>query len=149
MTHARLLVRFRDRDFLFRTIFILLLFCLVPLAEIFLFVFLGNVIGNYLVLIAGVAVSLVGGFAALFQARRAEERLRVVLRAGGWPGGELADLAGHLAAAILLITPGFITDCAGLLLLIPGLRLSVGRFLAAKLETRFKELYDRLLLSRL
>ncbi len=149
MTHARLLLRFRDREFLFRTIFILLGFALVPLAEIFLFVFLGNVIGNYLVLVVAVVVGMVGGFVALSQARRTEARMREAVRAGAWPGRDMNDLAGSFAAAILLITPGFITDLAGLLLLIPGLRAAVGRLLAAKLATRFKELYDRLELSRL
>jgi len=144
-----MLLRFRDRDFLFRTILILLVFSLVPLAEIFLFVFLGNVIGNYLVLIIAVVIGVVGGFTALTQARRTEARLREVIRAGAWPVRELADLTGYLVAAILLITPGFITDLAGLLLLIPGLRTRVGRFLATRLETRFRELYDHLNLSRL
>jgi UPF0716 protein FxsA len=138
-----------DGDFLFRTIFILLGFALVPLAEIFLFVFLGNVIGNYLVLLISGAVAVAGGFTALFQARRTEARLREVVRAGAWPGRELTHLVGYLASAILLIAPGFITDLAGLLLLIPGLRIAVGRYLASKLETRFKELYEGLKLSRL
>ncbi len=149
MTITRVLLRLRDRDFLFRTIFVLLLFSLVPLAEIFLFVFLGNVIGNYLVLVIAVVVGLVGGFVALSQARRTEARLRERVAAGAWPGREIADFVGFAAAALLLITPGFITDCAGLLLLIPGLRRAVGHRLAARLKTGFKGLYDRLTLSRL
>ncbi len=149
MTITRVLLRFRDRDFLFRTILVLLLFSLVPLAEIFLFVLLGNVIGNYLVLLCAVVVGLVGGYVALTQARRAEARLRERVAAGAWPGREIADFLGCVAAAILLITPGFITDCAGLLLLIPALRRAVGRMLAARLSTGFKELYDLLVLSRL
>jgi UPF0716 protein FxsA len=149
MTHVRLLLRFRDGDFLFRTLLILLAFALIPLAEIFLFVLLGNVIGNYLVLAIAAVVGMIGGFITLSQARRTEARLREAIRAGGWPGRELTDLAGYLAAGALLITPGFITDLAGILLLIPGLRIRVGRFLAAKLETRFKEFYDRMKMSRL
>ena len=149
MTRVRMLLRYRDRDFLFRTILILLGFSLVPLAEIFLFVFLGQVIGIYLVLLIAVIAGLAGGFATLSQARRTEARLREVIRAGAWPGRELVDCAGYLAAAVLLITPGFITDVAGLLLLVPPLRRKAGRLLAAKLAAGFSELHDRLELSRL
>jgi UPF0716 family protein affecting phage T7 exclusion len=149
MTHARLLLRFRDRDFLFRTILILLGFALVPLAEIVLFVFLGTVIGNYLVLIIAVAVGMIGGFVVLSQARRTEARLRELAHAGAWPGRELADCTGLLVAAVLLITPGFITDCAGLVLLVPSLRKKAGKLLSASLSTKFRELYDQLSLSRL
>jgi UPF0716 protein FxsA len=149
LIYVRRLLGYRDRDFLFRTILILLGFSLVPLAEIMLFVFLGQVIGIYLVLIIAVIAGLAGGFAILSQARRMEARLQEVIRAGAWPGRELVDCAGYLAAAVLLITPGFITDVAGLLLLVPPLRRKAGKLLAAKLAAGFSELYDRLELSRL
>jgi UPF0716 protein FxsA len=144
-----MLLRFRDRDFLFRTILILLGFALVPLAEIVLFVYLGTVIGNYLVLVIAVVVSMIGGFVVLSQARRVEATLREVIHVGAWPGRELVNCTGLLVAAVFLMTPGFITSCAGLLLLVPSIRRKAVRLLAASLSTRFRELYNQLSLSRL
>ena len=46
MTELRLLFRFLDKDFLFRLIFILLLYSIVPIAEIILFLWLGELIGQ-------------------------------------------------------------------------------------------------------
>jgi UPF0716 family protein affecting phage T7 exclusion len=59
------------------------------------------------------------------------------------------DLAGLLVSALLLITPGFVTDVAGFLLLVPSLRESLGRRIAARLKTRVRDVYDRLKLSAL
>jgi UPF0716 family protein affecting phage T7 exclusion len=58
-------------------------------------------------------------------------------------------MAGLLASALLLITPGFVTDAAGFLLLVPSLRAWLGRRIAVMLKTRVRDVYDRLKLSAL
>jgi UPF0716 family protein affecting phage T7 exclusion len=59
------------------------------------------------------------------------------------------DLGGLLVSAALLITPGFVTDAAGFLLLVPSLRAWAGRRLAIVMKTRLRDVYDRLKLSAL
>jgi UPF0716 protein FxsA len=137
------------KDFFFKLILILLLYSLVPLAEIFLFIYLGELIGNYLVLVLAAVAGMGGALIAFSQAQGAMERLKAQLRAGRYPGPEFADLAGVIVSGILLITPGFITDLCGYLLMIPALRDGLRGILKSKLEKSFKEIYQYLRLSSL
>jgi UPF0716 protein FxsA len=147
MTEFRLLFRFLDKDFLFRLIFILLLYSIVPIAEIFLFLWLGEVIGNYLILAIAALVGLLGMLFALREVRVTLERLRARIRRHEYPGAEFVDLAGILAGSILLLTPGFITDFVGFLLLIPFFRRLLGRVVTRRMDRSLHEVYEYLQLS--
>ena len=142
-----MILRFMDRDFLFKMIFVLLLYSLVPLAEIFLFLYLGDLIGNYLVLAFAAVAGLAGVPIAYGQIQRALEKLRERIRAGRPHVRELVDLGGILAAGIFLITPGFITDILGYLMLVPVIRETFGRALARRMKRSFRDLYESLRLS--
>jgi UPF0716 protein FxsA len=144
MIEFRLILRFLDREFLVKLIFILLLYSLVPLGEIFLFLFLGDLIGNYLILAIAAVVGLVGILFAVGQIRRTLERLRGKIRRSQYPGKEFVDLAGILVSSVLLLTPGFITDFAGFLLLMPFFREALGRAIAKRMDKSFKEVYEYL-----
>ena len=144
MTDVRLLLKFLDRDFLFKIILILLLYSLVPLAEIFLFLALGNLIGNYLTLVLAAVAGVAGALIALGQVQRAKAKLREKIRKGGYPGREFADLAGILAGGLLLITPGFITDLLGYAFLLPFFREALGRAIVKKLDRSFRDVYEYL-----
>jgi UPF0716 protein FxsA len=137
------------RDFFFKLILVLLLYSLVPLAEIFLFIYLGELIGNYLVLIIAAVAGMGGALIALSQVQGARERLKVQLRASKYAGREFADLTGILVSGVLLITPGFITDLIGYLLLIPALRDALRGIIKRKLDRSFKDIYQYLRLSSL
>jgi UPF0716 protein FxsA len=145
----RLLLAFFDRDFLFKLILALLVWSLVPLGEIFLFIFIGSLIGNSLVLILAAVAGAVGVCMGVMQDRRAASRLRGALARGSHPGQDVVDLAGLVVSAALLITPGFVTDAAGFALLIPSVRLWAGRWIISILRTSFRDVYDRLKLSAL
>jgi UPF0716 protein FxsA len=147
MTEFRLLFRFLDKDFLFRLIFILLLYSIVPIAEIFLFLWLGEVIGNYLILAIAAVVGLLGMLFALREVRVTLERLRARIRRHEYPGSEFVDLAGILAGSILLLTPGFITDFVGFLLLVPFFRRVLGRVVTRRMDRSLHEVYEYLQLS--
>jgi UPF0716 protein FxsA len=138
-----LLVLF-DRDYLFKLILVVLAWSIVPLGEIFLFIFLGSLIGNSLVLILAAVIGDVGAFVGALQARRAAVRLRSALAKGSYPGRDAVDIAGLLVSALLLITPGFATDAVGFLLLAPPLRSWLGRRVARALKTRVPDIYNRL-----
>ncbi|MGO9307473.1 MAG: FxsA family protein [Spirochaetia bacterium] len=149
MTTARLLLLFFDRDYLFKLILALLAWSLVPLGEIFLFIYLGGLIGNSLVLILAAVAGAAGVLVGALQARRAAAFLRAALARGSHPGRDAADVAGLFASALLLITPGFVTDAAGFLLLVPPLRAWLARRIAAVLKSRARDVYDRLRLSEM
>jgi UPF0716 protein FxsA len=149
MSHTRRLFESRNRGLLFKLILVLLVYAMVPLGEVFLFIYLGDLIGNYLVLVIAAVVGIVGAIIIVGQLRRARERLRARLGAHRYPGGQYMELAGVFAAAVLLITPGFVTDLLGFLLLIPALRDAAGRFIVKKLARSFREVYENLRLSAL
>ncbi len=140
MTAPRQLLALIERDLLFKLLLVFLAYSLVPLGEIFFFLYVASLVGNYLVLVLAAVVGVAGAFVGLSQARRAAARLR----AG--PGSEQAtlEMAGLVVAGILLVTPGFLTALAGLLLLVPALRVRAGRRAAALLKDRAPRLYARL-----
>ena len=58
---------------------------------------------------------------------------------GQLPAGALVDGVIILIAGALLMTPGFLTDIVGFLLLVPGVRGVVKRALRARFERSIKE----------
>ena len=149
MTLNRAMLVFFDRGSLFKLMLALMVWAAVPLGEIFLFIYLGTLIGNSLVIILAAVAGAAGVCAGISQARRAASRLRAALASGHFPGRDAVDLGGLLVSAVLLITPGFVTDAAGFLLLVPSLRTWVGQRLALVLKTQVRDVYDRLSLSAL
>lgn len=116
--------------------FALVLFLLLSLAEIAVFVRVGSAIGVWPTL-ALVLISAVGGLAIVrLQGLATMRRARAALGRGELPAAELFNGACLLLAGILLLTPGFLTDLVGLLLLVPplraGLRLWLGRRLGVE-----------------
>ena len=97
-------------------------FALVALAEMVTFLWVGSRIGLGWALLIALATALIGsvlvrraGLAVLGQIRRR-------WREGTLPGRELTHGASILVAGAFLISPGFITDTLGFLLLIPAVR---------------------------
>lgn len=106
---------------------ILLLLIGLPLAEISLFIEVGGQIGagSTIILtigtaVAGLALARLQGFAVL--ARMQESMAR-----GQPPVGELIHGFFLFLAGALLFLPGFLTDAVGLLLLLPPVRILLGR----------------------
>ena len=61
-------------------------------------------------------------------------RVRLSMQQGQLPTEELLDAVLIFIAGVVLLTPGFITDAAGLLLLIPETRFYAKRFIRKRLE---------------
>ena len=144
MLDIRVVLRFLDRDFIVRLLFLMLLYSIVPLGEIFLFLYLGELVGNYLVLAVAAIVGLAGVLIAMRQVQGILLRLKVKIKQGIYPGKEFIDLAGILIGSIFLLTPGFVTDLLGFLLFIPPLRDALGRAITKRLDRNLKEIYEYL-----
>ena len=147
MQTAKILLRLLDRTFVTKALILALLYSLVPLAEIFLLIYLGNAIGYYFTLALAAFAGLAGMLLALRQLQKTLQELKKKIRRGVFPSQEFIDLAGILAAAILLLTPGFITDTLGFLLFFPALRNRLGNLILRKTHTNLKELYEYLKLE--
>jgi UPF0716 protein FxsA len=147
MQPAKAMLRLLDRTFVTKLLILGLLYSLVPLAEIFLLIYLGNLIGYYFTLALAAFAGLVGMLLALQQLRKNLGGLKAKIRRGVFPTQEFINLTGILAASILLLTPGFITDTLGFLLFVPALRDRLGNLILRKTRTNLKELYEYLKLE--
>ena len=84
-----------------------------------------------------IITGIIGAYVASRQGgstwRRAQERMA----SGQLPGKELAHGVMILVGGVLLLTPGFITDIAGFLLMVPAVREGVRRFAASRMMGKF------------
>jgi UPF0716 protein FxsA len=133
-----------DRDAVLRLLLFLLLYSVVPLAEILLLIYLGGLMGSYLVLAVAASTGFVGVFVAYGELRSNIARLRRSVAEGRLPTTEFVNVAGILVGALFLLSPGFITDCLGLLLFLPPVRRRIGLLLIRRLRINVKELYEYL-----
>jgi UPF0716 protein FxsA len=149
MQPAKALLRLLDRTFITKALILALLYSLVPLAEIFLLIYLGTVIGYYFTLALAAFAGLVGMLLALKEFQKNIQSLKAKARRGVFPTQEFINLTGILAASILLLTPGFITDSLGFLLFVPAIRDALGNWILRKTRTNLKEIYEYLQLEEL
>jgi UPF0716 protein FxsA len=107
-------------------LFIMLL--VVPIAELYVIVQVGDVIGLPLTLLLLIAVSVLGSVLLKREGAATYFRARDVLARGGIPSKELTDGFLILLGGALLLTPGFLTDIVGLTLILPITRAPSKRF---------------------
>ena len=110
-------------------------FILVPLAELAVLIAVGDVIGLLPTLALLLVVSVAGAWLAKREGLAAWRRFQLALANGRVPTVEVADGAMILLAGALLLTPGFLTDVVGILLLLPPTR-ALARRLAPRLAAR-------------
>ena len=118
---------------------LLLLFLIVPLVDLVLLVSVGERIGLGPTVAIVVLTAVLGSWLARREGTAAWRRVQTKLTTGGVPGPELIDGVVILVAGALLLTPGFLTDIAGLLGLFPPTRALVRRGLKARFETAIRE----------
>ncbi|MCZ6763797.1 MAG: FxsA family protein [Alphaproteobacteria bacterium] len=101
---------------------LLVAFIGVPLAEIVVFIQVGDAIGLWPTIAAVVATAVIGTALLRHQGLSTIARARAELAANAVPMRELFDGVCLIFAGALLLTPGFITDAVGFALLIPPVR---------------------------
>lgn len=119
---------------------LMVLFIAVPIAEIWLLIQTGQVIGALPTIGLVIAIAVLGSWMAKREGSRAWNALNGAMRSGRMPQGELADAALVLVGAVLLIFPGFFTDIIGLVFLLPFTRPLCRRLLNAVVASRVKKM---------
>jgi len=110
-----------------------LLFLIVPLAELYLILKVGDTIGIGWTVLLLVADSLLGSWLLRSQGRAVWRRFNEILAHGRVPHREVIDGVLVIFGGAFLITPGFLTDIVGLLLLLPPTRAIVRRVLVRRM----------------
>jgi UPF0716 protein FxsA len=108
----------------------------VPFIEITVLIAVGQQIGVVPTVAAMLAASALGGWLVAREGPRAFRATVSTLAAGQLPALQLIDGALVLVGAALLLTPGFVTDAVGLVLLVPPSRRWVRRALLGWLARR-------------
>ncbi len=111
-----------------------LLFALVPVAEIYVLVSVGGAIGVFPTIALVLLTALAGAHLARRQGLSTMVRIRENLDQGFMPAEELLDALLIFLAGMALLTPGFLTDLCGLLILLPATRNIFKRWLRKKFD---------------
>jgi UPF0716 family protein affecting phage T7 exclusion len=121
----------------------LLLLLAIPVLEIVVFFLLAGAVGGWWALAGVLATSALGGWIVRREGRRAWRGLGEALRRGTVPERELPGAGMLLAGGLLLLAPGFLTDVAGLLFVLPFTRPVMRRVLASYGERRLRAAESR------
>jgi UPF0716 protein FxsA len=108
---------------------LLLLFLLVPLVEIYLLIKIGGVIGAFPTVVLVVLTAVIGAALARHQGLATLRRLQTTMARGEAPAIEMFEGVLLLVGALLLLTPGFLTDMLGFACLIPPTRRALAFWL--------------------
>ena len=115
---------------------LVVLFVVLPIAELAVILQVAHGIGIGETILLLVAVSAVGGWLCKREGLGVLRRIQASLDRHELPARDLADGGLILLAGALLVTPGFITDVLGVLLLLPPTRAVFRALLLAGLGRR-------------
>lgn len=108
-----------------------LLFTVVPAVELWLLIEIGQVVGGWQTVAWVVTMGAVGAWLGKRAGFRVLEDIFTAVREGRSPADAVVEAGLVLVGAVLLVTPGVLTDLSGALLFIGPLR----RFLAPRVKT--------------
>jgi UPF0716 protein FxsA len=113
---------------------LVLLFTIVPLAEVYILIKIGGHIGGFNTILLVVITAVLGGWLARLQGLRTLQQIQSSLSQGQIPAEELIDGVLILTGGILLLTPGVLTDLFALVLLFSTTRMYFKRWLRRRFD---------------
>ena len=120
---------------------LVLLFIVVPIVELFVIIQVGEAIGVLPTIALLIADSVLGSVLMRSQGRAAWRRFVTAVEEGRVPHREVLDGVLVIFGGALLVTPGFVTDVLGIVLLLPPTRAlvrgAVGRRLLPRVVVSF------------
>ena len=102
--------------------YLLFLFTVVPLFELYLLIRVGLYLGAFNTIAIVIFTGIFGAFLAKMEGLRVLYSVQRDLQEGKMPTSQLLDGLLILIGAVLLITPGILTDIIGFILVIPSTR---------------------------
>ena len=117
-------------------LFLIVLFIVVPIAELAILIQIGELIGVWWTIALLVVDAILGSLLARSQGRVVWRRFNEAIRIGRPPAREVMDGALVLFGGALLLTPGFLSDILGIVLLLPPTRALVRAVLVRRFAAR-------------
>ncbi|KPL60909.1 FxsA family protein [Rossellomorea vietnamensis] len=102
--------------------YMLLLLIIIPALEIGLLVLSGQAIGLVPTVLLIITTGILGAYLAKKQGIETIRKAQRDMQYGQMPGDAIMDGICILVGGVVLLTPGFITDALGFLLLLPATR---------------------------
>lgn len=115
---------------------LVLIFIVVPIAELYVLIQIGSAIGILPTIALLILDSVLGAALMRSQGRAAWRRFNRAVEEGRVPGREVIDGVLVIFGGALLLTPGFISDFLGLILLLPPTRAIVRTVLVRRFAGR-------------
>jgi UPF0716 protein FxsA len=109
-----------------------LLFIIIPLIELYFIIVVGDIIGAFWTVLLVLLTAVIGVNLLRMQGMSTLARAQRNMAQGSLPAMEMMEGVALAVAGVLLITPGFITDSIGFLLLIPASRRMIIRSIMAR-----------------
>jgi len=116
-------------------VYLILLFTLVPAIELALLIKIGQHIGVINTLTVIILTGVLGAYLARLQGFLVLARIQKNINNGVLPTEEMLDGLMILCGGLVLLTPGFITDIFGFLILIPYTRTLIMKLVKNKIQS--------------
>ena len=149
MFETRILIRFFDTGFILKFLIIVMLISILPIAEVYLYILLSGIVSSNLLIAALTGSSLAGLLISYVSIKSQIKTIKISINEGEYPESNFYKLTGLFLAGILIITPGFIGDLLGIIILIPSISKKIGFALTNPMESKVKELYEYMKLYEL
>ncbi len=117
---------------------LLLLFIVVPIIELLILFRIGGLLGAINTFTVIIITGVIGAYLAKRQGLIILKKIQTSIGEGKIPAAEVVDGLIILVAGAVLLTPGFLTDITGFLLLLPFGRNLVTLWLIKKFTTMIK-----------
>lgn len=115
---------------------LLLLFIVVPIIEIGLFISVGGVLGLWPTIALVLITAFVGASLVRSQGLQTLMTVQSRLQQGEVPAQQIFEGVMLAVAGVLLLTPGFMTDALGMLILLPAPRAVIAKHLMSKMVVK-------------
>ncbi|MBU2978277.1 FxsA family protein [Alteromonas sp. C1M14] len=113
-----------------------LLFAVLPIIEIALLVKVGGIIGGWNTIGIVILTAFIGAYFVRREGIQTLQTAQMKMQRGEMPGKEMVDGLMLAVAGVLMVTPGLITDTLGILLVLPGTRHVIARYISANMKLR-------------
>jgi len=111
-----------------------LIFTAVSLLEIFVLVKVGGFLGAWPTILLVIITAFIGSALVRSQGLELVKKLQERMASGEMPGQQLVEGMMLIVTGVLLVTPGFVTDLCGLLLLQPTIRANIAKLILANVK---------------
>ena len=109
-------------------------FVIVPILEIYIIIKVGTYIGAGWTIVLVIGTAFLGAYLAKMQGAQTMMKMRANMQQGIPPTNDILDAFLIFAAGLVFLTPGFLTDILGVLVLVPATRQPIKFWLLKRID---------------